>query len=268
MELRPIAASDPVVRQAVALLKGTDPARDRLVVVEGLWAHEVLRRCGAVVASFLWCPEAGYSQAARLLAEEFGQRATAAYRISARTLARVSERARPDGLVSVVEMPTWSCDAVRLRDDALLLVSDGLETPGNLGTLIRTLDGVHGDCLLVTNRRTRLSHPKVFRGSHGMSLTVPALEFDSPLAAADWLRERRCTVYLAEAGGARSYRDLDYSGRTAVVVGSERFGIAAGWRGLGFERVAIPMLGAADSLNVSVAASILLYEGRARKAGW
>jgi RNA methyltransferase, TrmH family len=268
MDLRPIAASDPVVRQAVALLKGTDPNRERLLVVEGLWAHEVLRRCGAVVAAFLWCPEAGYSADARLLAEEIGQRAAAAYRISARTLARLSERARPDGLVSIVEMPIWSSEAVRLPNDALLVVSDGLETPGNLGTLIRTLDGVHGDCLLITNRRTRLSHPKVFRGSHGMSLTVPALQFGSPAAAAGWLREHRCTVYLAEADAARSYRDLDYKGRTAVVVGSERFGIAAGWRDQGFERVAIPMLGAADSLNVSVAASIVLYEARARKAGW
>ena len=59
-----------------------------------------------------------------------------------------------------------------------MLVSDGIEIPGNLGTLIRSLDACAADALMMTNRRTRMSHPKVFRGSQGMSLSVPHVEFD------------------------------------------------------------------------------------------
>ena len=73
---------------------------------------------------------------------------------------------------------------------------------------------------------------------------------------------------LAETGGPVSYRDADYSGRTALVVGSERYGLAPAWQAEGFSKISVPMLGTADSLNVSVSASVLLYEARARKNGW
>jgi len=76
------------------------------------------------------------------------------------------------------------------------------------------------------------------------------------------------TVYLADTDQSSNYRDCDYSGRTALVVGSERYGIGAAWHDGGFARIGIPMLGSADSLNVAVCASVLLYEARARKSGW
>ena len=76
------------------------------------------------------------------------------------------------------------------------------------------------------------------------------------------------TVYLADTDDSISYRQADYSGRTALVVGSERYGISPPWYEQGFGRIGIPMLGAADSLNVSVSASVLLYEAApARTAG-
>ncbi|MBA3523799.1 MAG: RNA methyltransferase, partial [Geodermatophilaceae bacterium] len=143
-----------------------------------------------------------------------------------------------------------------------------LEIPGNLGTLVRTLDACGADCLVLTNRRTRLTHPKVFRGSHGTTLNVPTVEFDEPAEAIAWLKGLQCTVYLADTDDAVAYRGADYSGRTAIVVGSERFGISAEYYRHGFTCLRIPMLGRGDSLNVSVSASVLLYEARAHKNGW
>jgi TrmH family RNA methyltransferase len=69
----------------------------------------------------------------------------------------------------------WDPDRIGLNADALVLVADAIEIPGNLGTLLRTLDACGGDCLIVTNRRARLNHPKVFRGSRGvLSGAAPA----------------------------------------------------------------------------------------------
>jgi tRNA G18 (ribose-2'-O)-methylase SpoU len=149
-----------------------------------------------------------------------------------------------------------------------VLVADGLEIPGNVGTLIRTLDACEADCLVLTNRKTRLTHPKVIRASQGTILTVPTIEFEAVEAAADWLDRLRFTVLLADTDDAVNYRQADYSGRTALVVGSERYGVAKPWYERGYGRVAVPMLGSGDSLNVSVSASILLYEAKAQKAGW
>jgi RNA methyltransferase, TrmH family len=188
--------------------------------------------------------------------------------VSAKTLERIGERGQPDGLLSVVRLPWREPELLKFGPSALVLVADAVEIPGNLGTLIRTLDAVRADALVLTNRRTRLTHPKVFRGSQGTVLTVPSVEFEALPSALGWLRAGGFRVLLADTDDATPYRSVDYSGRVALVVGSERYGISPGWYEHGFERVAVPMLGTADSLNVSVSASVLLYEARARQFGW
>jgi len=269
MDLQQIGLQHPRVRQLRHVLNNTAPNHRGLFVAEGLWAHNVLLDLGAEIELFLWCPEAAYADEAHVRAAAIAARAARAYRIAPRVLERIAERERPDGMVSLVALPRWDAASVPLGRRALVLVADAVEIPGNLGTLLRTLDACGGDGLVLTNRRVRLSHPKVFRGSRGMLLRVPVLDLGEPDAAVRWLRERDFTVYLATPdGAARPYPDVDFAERTAVVVGSERYGISRPWLDHGFARVSVPMFGAADSLNVSVCASILLYAARARAADW
>ena len=265
LELRQIGVQHPNIRQLRRVINNTAPNHRNLLVAEGLWAHEVLRDLDASIELFLWCPEAAHSPAAAPLSTLIAGRARSAYRISPKVLALLCERERPDGMISLVEPPCWDPDTLPLPADALALVADAIEIPGNLGTLLRTLDACGADCLVLTNRRTRLSHPKVFRGSRGMNLRVPVLEFAEPADAVRWLSDREFSVYLATPGdGAVDFRDVRFHGRTALVVGNERHGITRPWFQHGFPRVTVPMRGAADSLNVSVSASILLYAARGR----
>jgi TrmH family RNA methyltransferase len=269
MELQQIGLQHPRIRQLRHVLNNSAPNHRRLLVAEGLWAHKLLLDLDANVELFLWCPEAAYATEAHKRSPEIAARAASAYQISPRVLGRITERDRPDGMVSLVALPRWDAETFPLPGRALVLVADGLEIPGNLGTLLRTLDACAGDCLVLTNRRTRLSHPKVFRGSRGMNLRVPVIELDEPADAMRWLRQRQFSVYLATTGSdAVAYHDVAFSRRTALVVGNERQGISRPWLDGGYPRVSVPMLGAADSLNVSVCASILLYAARARLAGW
>jgi RNA methyltransferase, TrmH family len=240
----------------------------RTFVAEGLFENNIVLQAGVAVETFLWCPEAAYSDEAAKRSQELTARARRSYQISAKTLQRLAERPNPDGLMSIARLPDWEPGAIELGPDALVLVMDGVEIPGNLGTLVRTMDACAADCLVLTNRRTRLTHPKVLRSSQGMSIKVPTLEFDEVAGAVGWLADRDFTVYLADTDESSNYRSCDYSGRTALVVGSERYGISPAWHGAGFARIGIPMLGSADSLNVAVSASVLLYEARARKSGW
>jgi TrmH family RNA methyltransferase len=263
LALPQIGLHHPRIRQLRHIINNTAPNHKRLFVAEGLWAHNVLLDLGAPIDLFLWCPEAAYSDEAFRRSVECVALARCAYRISPRVLELICERDRPDGLASLVPLPTWDPDALRLGPDALVLVADAIEIPGNLGTLLRTLDACGADALLLTNRRTRLSHPKVFRGSRGMNLRVPVLEFDEPGDAVRWLHKRGFTVHLAALGpDAVDYRTIAFRGRTALVVGNERYGISAPWYAHGFGSVTVPMHGRADSLNVSVSASILLYAAR------
>ena len=269
MDLQQIGLGHPRIRQVMAIEKNTAPNPRKLFVAEGLWAHKLLLQTATAVEVFLWSPEAAYGDEARQRAAEVAAVAKAAYQISAKTLERISERDRPDGLLSIAQLREWQPEDLEFGPSALVMVADGMEIPGNLGTLIRTADACRVDCLVLTNRRTRLTHPKVFRASQGMMLTVPIIEFTQPEQAADWLAENDFDVYLADTDDARNYRSLRYRDRrTAFVLGAERYGIPKAWYRPGFGRVFVPMLGAADSLNVSISAAVLLYEARAQKENW
>ena len=265
LSLTQIGLQHPRVRQLRAVLHHRSPQHRQLLIAEGLWAHRLLLDMSVPIELFLWCPEAAYSDEAHMRSRQLASRADHAYRISPRVLARITERDRPDGLISLVRLPSWDAGTLPLRDRALVLIADAVEIPGNLGTMLRTVDACGADCLLLTNRRTRLTHPLVFRGSRGMNLRVPVVEFDDPYEAVRWLRRRRFDVHLATTGPAATpYHQVVFGPRTALVVGNERHGVSTPWREHGFAEVTVPMLGAADSLNVAVTASILLYEVRSR----
>jgi RNA methyltransferase, TrmH family len=268
MEFQQIGLRHPVAGLVRDIRANRTGIPRRRFVAEGLFENNAVLDAGVPVEVFLWCPEAACSDEAAKRAGQLAVRARRSYQISARTLQQLAERPNPDGLITVAQLPDWQPEEMAFGADALVLVTDALEIPGNLGTLIRTLDACSADCLVMTNRRTRLTHPKVLRSSQGMSITVPSVEFGEVDEAISWLRQHRFTVYIADTGDSVNYRTCDYRGRTALVVGSERYGVSRPWYDAGFQRVGIPMLGSADSLNVSVSASVLLYEARAQKAGW
>jgi TrmH family RNA methyltransferase len=268
MDLQQIGLKHPVADLVRDIQANRTGIPRRTFVAEGLYEINMVLATGVAVDAFLWCPEAAYSDESAKRAAELAARARRAYLISAKTLERLAERPNPDGLLCIAQLPDWQPEQIALAPDSLILVADAMEIPGNLGTLIRTLDACAADCLVLTSKRTRLTHPKVLRSSQGMSMKVPSVEFAEISEAIGWLRRERFSVYLADTSGSISYRQADYGGRTAIVVGSERYGISPPWYDEGFGRIGIPMLGAADSLNVSVSASVLLYEARARKNGW
>ncbi len=265
-----IGASHPAVKQVQAILRGATTAEDgtELTVAEGLWPAQVAVETGVAVRLLLWAPEALRGPEAEDVVRVLVERASEAYEVSARTLARVSERDKQDGMIAIVELPTWSPDSLTVRERSLVLVSDGIEQPGNLGTLVRTLDACGADALLLTNTRTRRGNVKVFRASHGCTLRVPSIAFGTVPDAQRWLDEHDFRVYLADTDGADRYSSVDYSPRTALVMGNERFGIDRAWYREDAAKVYIPMLGAADSLNVSISAAVLLYEARSHLDGW
>ena len=258
---RPIGAQHPSVRDLLTVRKDASPGR---IMVEGGWEHERLLATKTPIDAFFWCPEASTSYAA----DRIATRAKEVYRISEKLLARVSRKTRSDGLISIARVPEWRPQTFRFTSRSLVLVADGVEYAGNLGTLIRTADAANADCLVLTSRRARPTHPAVYSASRGTVLSTPIVEFDDIPSAAAWLRSHRFRVHLADPAATGTYRVPQYDGPTAFVVGSEGSGLSRAWHDEGFDAVSIPMLGRADSLNVALSAGILLFEARARKEGW
>jgi TrmH family RNA methyltransferase len=257
---RPVGAQHPRVRDLLALRKDGTPGR---IMVEGTWEHDRLLTTTATIEALFWCPEAGTTDLAKV-----AERAEEVYRISEKLFARIARKTRSEGLISIARLPEWRPQAFAFTNGSLVLVADGVEYAGNLGTLIRTADAANVDCLVLTSRRARPSHPAVYSASRGTVLSTPIVEFDDIPAAAAWLRSHQFRVHLADPAATGTYRVPQYDGPTAFVVGSEGSGLSRAWHDEGFDAVSIPMLGQADSLNVALSAGILLFEARARKEGW
>jgi tRNA G18 (ribose-2'-O)-methylase SpoU len=261
--LQPVGASHDDVRRYSRARRNTLPRADHVTAVSGNWAHEVVLRSGAVVDAVLWCPGVRPYPGLEATAVAVAARAARAFRISERTLARIQPEATAPALLSVIRLPHWDPHQVLTGDARLVLVADGIEYAGNLGTLVRTADACAADALLLTRATARVTHPKVFTASRGMVLTTPVLSATSIASARSDLAEAGFTAYVADPAGATPYRSAGLgTRRTAVVVGSEGDGVSDEWR-RGLTRVAIPMHGRADSLNVAASAAVLLFEARA-----
>lgn len=248
------------VKQVLSLLSNTKPNPHKLCVLEGIWAHEKSRMASLVLDSFFLCPDLAYSPEALALAEDAMRRAPDIYIVSEKVFERMSERDGPDGLLSIAQFPRWQQQDIPLGENTLLVVLDGVEIPGNIGTILRTMDGCGADAMLLCNRRARLTHPKLIKGSMGAAFFKPIVEFEDTAEAIAFLQSHGFRIFLADTRAPLHYHQQDFSGRVALVMGSERYGITKAWYEAPHEGVSIPMLGQCDSLNVAIATSLLLYQ--------
>jgi TrmH family RNA methyltransferase len=261
--LQPVGASHDDVRRYSRARRNVLPRADHVTAVSGAWAHQVVLGSGASVEIMLWCPGARPHPDLAATACLVADRADRSFRISERVLSRIQPGATAPALLSIVRVPHWEPRRVLTGDAQLVLVADGIEYAGNLGTLVRTADACAADALVLTRATARVTHPKAFTASRGMVLSMPVLSYPSVAGARAALGDAGFTAYVADPSGATPYRQAGLGvGRTAVVVGSEGDGVSEEWR-QGLTRVAIPMLGRADSLNVAASAAVLLFEARA-----
>ena len=173
---------------------------------------------------------------------------------------------RGDGIVAVARIPDTSLEALSLPADPLLVVVEGVEKPGNLGAVLRSADGAGADAVIAADPRTDLFNPNAVRASQGTVFAVPVAGASSVEVLA-WLRRAGVRVLAARVGGAVHYAEADLRGPVAIVLGSEAAGLSDAWSGEDVAAIGLPMLGIADSLNVSIAAAVLLYEARRQRGG-
>ena len=175
--------------------------------------------------------------------------------------AKVAYRERPDGLLAVA--PQWRRTLADLelpgRADPFLLVVEGIEKPGNLGTLLRGADAAGCDAVIVCDPVTDLFNPNVVRASTGVLFSLPCVVEESAGVLA-WLRRRGIRVAATTPAATQLYTDADLRGPLAIVMGSEQYGLSDFWLKEADRPVRIPMAGQADSLNVAMAAIIALFE--------
>ncbi|MFV2063421.1 MAG: TrmH family RNA methyltransferase [Chloroflexota bacterium] len=179
-------------------------------------------------------------------------------------LARLAYGERDEGIVAVFKQPPADLAHLTLPDGPLIAVVDGVEKPGNLGALLRSADGAGIDAVLVTDPVSDLWNPNAIRASLGTIFSLPVATC-SAIEALEYLRSLGVSIVTARVEAAQAYDAVDLRGGIAIVVGSEQDGLGETWEGEGITPVGIPMLGIADSLNVSASAAVLFYEARRQR---
>ena len=250
---------NPRVKAAVKLRKSKTRRETGKTLVEG---YREIRRAtenGWKLDELYVCPELYLDGGAEALVSRLQKSGLPVFQCSEAAFRKMSYRDTPDGLIALSQLVGQTLAELELPDNPLLLVAERLEKPGNLGTILRTADAAGVDAVIVCDPKTDLNNPNVIRASIGTLFFMPVAEATTD-ETLQWLEEHNIQSVAALPDATMKYTEADLRGGTAIVVGAEDEGLSGKWAEKANLRVSIPMLGKNDSLNVSTAAAILLYE--------
>ena len=181
------------------------------------------------------------------------------FEVSEAVYEKVAYRGGTEGIIAEVKARSLKLEDLHLKDNPLIVVLESVEKPGNLGAVLRSADAAGADAVLICDPLTDLWNPNLVRASLGACFTVPTVACRSEEAIA-WLKGHGIQILTAQLQDSELYYRTDMRPGTALVMGTESTGLSDEWRRAATSHIRIPMLGAMDSLNVSVSAAVLLYE--------
>lgn len=233
-----------------------------LFLVEGVRVVEDLIASGADLEFAVVSTTLGDSTRGATLRKRLAD-STALHEVDERELAQVTDTETPQGVLAVARIVEPTLAHIKLDPGALLLVLDAVQDPGNLGTLIRSADAFGCAAVIALPGTADFWGPKVIRSTAGSAFRLPLIH-PPETETWEWLAANDVAICGADMNG-RPIEDLALTGGVALVVGNEGAGLREETRKRLTHSVSIPMRGDAESLNVGVAAGILLYEFSRRR---
>jgi TrmH family RNA methyltransferase len=257
---------NPKVKNTVRLRDRRHRDEEKRTVLEGYRELSRAFEYGWPLETVFFCPSFFLGGNEFSLLERISAGGVPVFEVKTSVLEKIAYRDRPEGLIAVAPILEKTIDDIPSPPKPLYIVAENLEKPGNLGTILRTADAAGADGVIICDKRTDLFNPNVLRASAAAVFAVPAAECPGEMAL-EWLRARGVRTVSASPSAKQIYTELDMTGPLAVVVGAEQYGLSRFWLENSDFTVRIPMLGKMDSLNVSAASAVILYEA-ARQRNW
>ncbi|WP_026713360.1 TrmH family RNA methyltransferase [Flavobacterium daejeonense] len=177
---------------------------------------------------------------------------------------KLSYRETTEGVLAVAQSKSLQLSDLKLSENPLILVAEAPEKPGNIGALLRTADAANLDAVIIANPKSDLYNPNIVRSSVGCLFTNQIATAGTTEIIA-FLKEKNINFYCATLQNSTSYHTQNFTEPTALVVGTEATGLTQEWRDAATQNIIIPMQGEIDSMNVSVAAAILIFEAKRQR---
>lgn len=253
------SAQNPRIKEVVKLRKRGHRDTHSQIIIEGY--REVKRAVEQnwPVSTVYYCPDHFLGENEGSLLELCRKKDIELVECSGQVFEKIAYRDRPEGLLALGDPVNGKLEEVTLPEHAFVVIAEAIEKPGNLGSLLRSADAAGVDAVIVCDAGTDINNPNVVRSSVGTLFTLPVVQAEASETLA-WCRKNRLKVLAATPEATSEYTDVDMKQGVAIVVGTEKFGLSDLWMKNADLQVRIPMLGKIDSLNVTCAATILLYE--------
>ena len=177
---------------------------------------------------------------------------------------KLAYRDTTEGILAVAKSKNLSLSELNLDKNPLILIAESPEKPGNIGAMLRTADAAKLDAVIIANPKSDLYNPNIVRSSVGCLFTNQIATGTTEEIIA-FLKEKNISIYCATLQDSTGYHTQNYTAPTALVVGTEATGLTQEWRDNSTQNIIIPMQGAIDSMNVSVAAAILIFEAKRQR---
>jgi TrmH family RNA methyltransferase len=184
--------------------------------------------------------------------------------ISKEVYQKLAYRDTTEGILAIAKTKSLLLSDLKLSENPLILVAESLEKPGNIGAILRTADAANLDAVIIANPKSDLYNPNVVRSSVGCLFTNN-IATGTTTEIITFLKEKNIRFYCATLQNSTSYHTQNYTLPTALVVGTEATGLSQEWRVAATQNIIIPMQGQIDSMNVSVAAAILIFEAKRQR---
>jgi RNA methyltransferase, TrmH family len=228
-------------------------------LIEGLREIELAVKGGYEITVLLYCPD--------FVFESFKPTSFPSneiIEISKEVYQKLAYRDTTEGVLAVAKSKNLALSELKLSQNPLILIAEAPEKPGNIGAMLRTADAANLDAVIIANPKTDLYNPNIVRSSVGTIFTNQ-IATGTTKEIIDFLQAKEINFYCATLQNATSYHTQNYTTPTALVVGTEATGLSQEWRDAATQNIIIPMQGTIDSMNVSVAAAILIFEAKRQR---
>jgi len=247
------------VKNIVKLHKRRERDHQGLMLIEGYRALQYAVDNRYPLHEVYYCPALFFGKNEHALLAQVAGCGARLIEVADGPFTKMACRERPEGLLAVAPQIRQQLAAHQPQRTGFYLIAEAIEKPANLGSLLRAADGAGANALILCDPTTDLFNPDVVRASVGTFFSCPTFE-GSTAATIRWCRQHGLLTLAATPQAEQLYTDVDLRGPLAIVVGSEQYGLTQTWLEQADVQVRLPMHGQVNSLNVAIAAALLLYE--------
>lgn len=236
----------------------------QLFVIEGMREIEIAIKSEYQLTQLLICKQLVNDNKINALQKLVNNDNTEFLEISKEVYQKIAYRESTEGILAVAKTKNHFIKNIQLKNNPLVVVLESLEKPGNIGAILRTADAANIDAIFIADPKTDLYNPNIVRSSVGAVFTNSIFIGESS-EIISYLKSNNISIYSAILQEAVPYYSVNYTKGAAIVVGTEATGLTDVWREHADSNIIIPMQGVIDSMNVSVATAILIFEAKRQR---